>query len=279
LALTQAGAAGFGGWRTWALLAAGGAALAGFVLVERRSPHAMTPPALFASRPFVGANLLTLGLYFAIGGALFFLPFELIRVRGWSAAAAGAALLPFSLVMGAFSGLAGRIADRFGARLPLVVGPPIAGMGLALMGFAAGGAGYWTGLLPATVVMAVGMTIAVAPLTSTVMGAVGADHAGTASGVNNAVARIARLLAVAALSLVFSRVFDHAMAGISGAPSPGSALAVDPHAAAPALRTAEQAALDRAFRVVSLVSAVCAALAAVPAALWISSRPTRADSR
>jgi predicted MFS family arabinose efflux permease len=105
--------------------------------------------------------------------------------------------------MGALSGVAGKAADRFGARPMLTVGPILAGLGFALLGAPWMGGGYWTGVLPAVLVLAVGMTISVAPLTSTVMGAVGASHAGVASGVNNAVARIAGLLAVAVLGLVY----------------------------------------------------------------------------
>jgi EmrB/QacA subfamily drug resistance transporter len=201
--LTAAGQRGWTSPSVWAALATGAALLAGFLLSQAREKHPMMPLSLYRSRTFSGANLLTLALYFGLTGALFFLPFELIARHGYSAAKAGATLLPFSLVMGTLSGVAGKLADRFGARPMLTLGPILAGVGFGLLGAPWVGSGYWTGVLPAVLVLAVGMTLAVAPLTSTVMGAVAASHAGVASGVNNAVARIAGLLAVAVLGLVY----------------------------------------------------------------------------
>jgi EmrB/QacA subfamily drug resistance transporter len=201
--LTAAGQRGWTSPAVWAALVLGAVLLGLFVVSQAREKRPMMPLSLYRSRTFSGANLLTLALYFGLTGALFFLPFELIARHGYSAAAAGAALLPFSLVMGTLSGVAGKAADRFGARPLLTVGPILAGIGFGLLGAPWVGSGYWTGVLPAVLVLAIGMTISVAPLTSTVMGAVGASHAGVASGVNNAVARIAGLLAVAALGLVY----------------------------------------------------------------------------
>ncbi|MGR4862610.1 DHA2 family efflux MFS transporter permease subunit [Caulobacter sp. LARHSG274] len=201
--LTAAGQRGWTSPAVWAALALGAVLLGLFVLSQARGKQPMMPLSLYRSRTFSGANLLTLALYFGLTGALFFLPFELIARHGYSAAKAGAALLPFSLVMGTLSGVAGKAADRFGPRPLLTVGPILAGIGFGLLGAPWVGSGYWTGVLPAVLVLAVGMTISVAPLTSTVMGAVAASHAGIASGVNNAVARIAGLLAVAALGLVY----------------------------------------------------------------------------
>lgn len=201
--LTAAGQRGWTSPAVWAALAVGAVLLGLFVFSQAREKRPMMPLSLYRSRTFSGANLLTLALYFGLTGALFFLPFELIARHGYSAAKAGAALLPFSLVMGTLSGLAGKAADRFGARPLLTIGPILAGIGFGLLGAPWVGSGYWSGVLPAVLVLAVGMTISVAPLTSTVMGAVGASHAGVASGVNNAVARIAGLLAVAALGLIY----------------------------------------------------------------------------
>ncbi len=183
-------------------------ALAAFVMVEARSRAPMVPLGLFRSRDFFGANLVTLLLYFALGGALFFLPFNLIRAHGYSATAAGASLLPFSILMGSLSPTAGALATRFGARLVLTVGPALAALGLALLAMGAATPDYWRGTFPAIAVLGLGMTIAVAPLTSTVMGAVPAAQAGVASGVNNAVARMASLLAVAVLGLLFRAPAD-----------------------------------------------------------------------
>jgi len=189
-------------------LVLGVVALILFVVVEARSHTPMVPLGLFRSRDFFGANLVTLLLYFALGGALFFLPFNLIRAHGYSATAAGASLLPFSILMGALSPTAGALATRFGARLMLTVGPALAALGLALLAIGAATADYWRGTFPAIAVLGLGMTIAVAPLTSTVMGAVPAAQAGVASGINNAIARMASLLAVAVLGLLFRAPAD-----------------------------------------------------------------------
>ncbi|MBO9707243.1 MAG: MFS transporter [Caulobacter sp.] len=201
--LTAAGARGWSSPAVWSALAAGAVLLAAFVASQARGRHPMMPLSLYRSRTFSGANLLTLALYFGLNGALFFLPFELIARHGYSAAKAGATLLPFSLVMGTLSGVAGKAADRFGARPLLTLGPILAGAGFALLGAPWLGSGYWTGVLPGVLTLALGMTIAVAPLTNTVMSAVPPTHAGVASGINNAVARIAGLLAVAVLGLVY----------------------------------------------------------------------------
>jgi EmrB/QacA subfamily drug resistance transporter len=201
--LTAAGERGFVDRTVTVALLSGVILLGTFLWWQARTRSPMMPLSLYRSPSFTGANLLTLLLYFGLSGALFFLPFELVRVHGYSATAAGAVLLPFSVVMGALSGLAGRAADRFGPRLPLVCGPITAGLGFALLGMLQPGSSYWIGLLPATLVMALGMTISIAPLTSTVMGSVLPQHVGIASGINNAVARIAGLLASSILGLVY----------------------------------------------------------------------------
>lgn len=203
------------GWRhpsVLGCLAAGAAALAAFWLVELRSAAPMLPPALFRSRDFAGANLLTLFLYGALGGGLFYLPLNLIQAQGWSATEAGAALLPFTLIMFAFSRQAGALADRFGARLPLVLGPAIAAGGFALLGWPGVGGAYWSTFLPGVLVLGIGMTIAVAPLTTAVMNAVPARQAGAASGINNAVSRAAALLAIAVLGIAMRHGFDAELA-------------------------------------------------------------------
>ena len=152
--------------------------------------------------------MLTLLLYFALGGALYYLPFGLIRIGRYSATQAGAALLPFALIMGFGASFAGTLADRFGPRLSLTVGPIIAACGLTLLAFVDFRQSYWAGVFPAICVFGLGMTITVPPLTSTVMASVGEVRAGIASGVNNAVARVAGLLAVAALGAVLFGSFS-----------------------------------------------------------------------
>ena len=201
--LIEAPAMGWADARAWAPLAVGALALAGFVLVERRSAHPMLPLELFRNRAFAGANLLTLFLYAALSAALFLLPFELIRAQDYSPGQAGMALLPLVVLLFLLSRPAGAIADRLGPRLPLIVGPALAALGFFLLGVPHGDhASYFSGFLPALSVLGLGMATTVAPLTTTVLNAVEREDEGLASGVNNAVARVAGLLAIAALGLV-----------------------------------------------------------------------------
>jgi EmrB/QacA subfamily drug resistance transporter len=195
--LIEGGSHGFAEPRVWSSLAAGAAALAGFVVVEAKSRGPMMPLDLFGSRTFAGANLLTLFLYCALGATLFVLPFNLIEVQGYSTVGAAGALAPFVLVMFLLSRWSGALMDRFGPKLPLTVGPTIAAVGFLLFIRAAGGGAYWTIVLPAVLCMSLGMATSVAPLTTAVMTSVDESRAGLASGINNAVSRVASLLAVA----------------------------------------------------------------------------------
>ncbi len=184
-------------------------ALVGFTFVEARQGEPMMPLGFFRSATFTGANLLTLFLYAALNGLLFFLPFNLIRVQGYTATAAGAALLPFVLTMFLFSSWAGGLVGRYGPRLPLVIGPIITAAGFALFALPdAEASSYWTSFFPAVMVMSIGMTTSVAPLTTTVMSALDERHAGVASGVNNAVSRIAALFAVAVFGIFMLNSYD-----------------------------------------------------------------------
>jgi MFS family permease len=189
------------GWTLINLAAAiiGTAALAVFPLIEKRSPSPVLPLELFGSRQFTGANLTTLAVYTAVGGALFLLVLQLQQSLHYSALASGLATLPTTIIMLIGSPWAGVLAERTGPRLPMTVGPLIAAAGVALMARIVPGATYLAAVLPAVVVFGVGLAITVAPLTSAVLSAVSDGYAGTASGVNNAISRIAGLLAVAVL--------------------------------------------------------------------------------
>jgi len=198
---------------------AGGVLLAAFAAVERRVATPMLPPSLFRSRTFVGVNLMTLliyatlsGLLFFIyatlSGLLFFLPMALIQVRGYTATQAGASTLPFVLLLFAASRWSGGLRDRVGARRPLVVGPLIVAAAFVLFASTATAGGYWLGVFPAVTILGVGMALVVAPLTTTVMASVRDELAGTASGANNAVSRVAGLVAIAVFGVVMVAVFS-----------------------------------------------------------------------
>jgi EmrB/QacA subfamily drug resistance transporter len=207
--LIAAGSDGFYQTNVLAALILGVIFFGVFLLIERRSKHPMVPFELFTSPNFTGANLLTLLLYAALSAIMFFLPFNLQQIQKYSATAAGSALVPFVLTMFALSRWSGGLVDKFGSKLPLVVGPVITGIGFILFALPGVDAqNYWLNFFPAIMVMSIGMTITVAPLTTTVMGAVDEHYAGTASGINNAVSRTAGLLAIAVLGVVMIFTFN-----------------------------------------------------------------------
>jgi EmrB/QacA subfamily drug resistance transporter len=189
------------GWRDGVVigsLAAAALLLLGFALQERRTSAPMVPLALFRSCSFSGINLLTLLLYGALGGAFFFLPFLLIEAHGFSATAAGALYLPFTLVLALLSRWSGGLVDRFGARGPLIIGPAIVALGFAWLGIASGERRYWAYVAP-MIVLGFGMVITVTPLTTTVINSVAQRATGVASGINNVVSTAASLLVIAVL--------------------------------------------------------------------------------
>lgn len=217
-----------------------------FLRAEAKADVPMMPLTLFSNATFAGANVLTVLLYAALSGSLFLLPFLLIKAHGYSAAAAGAAFLPFSAIMGFGSRWAGGLAERLNARLPLVLGCALTGCGFVVLGLSGSVPSYWTGVFPGLVIMGIGMTLCVAPLTATIFSSAPGDKSGAASGINNAAARAGGLLAVAALGLAFGGADASAM---------------------------RPEALADAYRVVMLFAAALAALSALTAALTIHPQP------
>jgi EmrB/QacA subfamily drug resistance transporter len=283
-------AASHAGWTHLTVIApllAGATFLFLFVLVEQRSLAPMMPLNLFRSLSFTGINLLTFLLYGALEGALFFLPFLLIQAHGYSATAAGAVYLPFTVILAVLSRWSGRLADRFGTRTPLIVGPAITGLGFALLGVFGGATHYGTFLLPMCV-LGVGMAITVAPLTTAVVNAVAERQIGIASGINNAVASIASLLFVAVLGTIalgaFSRALDRQLATTSASTEIRAVVDTSREAFAAPMMPATLSAHDRntahvvitdayveTIKLIMLIAAALSWTAAVVAAVTVGS--------
>jgi len=195
----------------WGSIVLGLAAFTLFVYSQTRIKEPLLPLYLFRSRTFSGANLITLLLYGALSGLIFFLPFNLIQVQGYDIIQAGLGFLPFPIIVGAFSGWAGTLVSRYGSKLPLIIGPLIVAVGLILFGQAGLGGSFWLTFFPAVIIMAIGMTVVIAPLTTTVMSSAPKRLSGTASGINTSINSTANVLAVAILGVVALSVFNSAV--------------------------------------------------------------------
>lgn len=208
-ALLESSKAGWGSPVVVGSLAGGAAFLAVFLWVESRAASPMVSLELFKSRSFAGANILTLLLYAAIGAFFFLFPLALMQVYGYSATAAGAASLPVIVLMFVLSRWSGGLVARYGGRTPLIAGPLVTAGGFAVFAMTlAGGESYWRTFFPATLMLGLGMAVTVAPLTTVVMSSADKDHSGAASGINNAVARVAAVLAIAVFGIVMVNVFS-----------------------------------------------------------------------
>ncbi len=289
---TTAASAGWGDPVVVAALVIGIVAFGTFVGLEARTAHPLLPLDLFRGRTFSVTNAITLLLYAALGGALFFLPLNLIQVQGYTATPTGLALVPFAALVTVISRPAGRWADRVGPRPALIIGPALVALGFAaaaLPGLTTGPDAYWTSYFPAILLLGVGMGITIAPLTSAVMGAAPADRAGAASGVNNAVARTAGVLAVAVLGAVVLIMFHQALGSrtasldLPAATSAALQAAADQLGNTPvpdAVPTAGRAAVALAIRLAfvdafRLVTGAAAVLAALSAGLALLLLPTQ----
>jgi EmrB/QacA subfamily drug resistance transporter len=294
--LVESQNSGFTDPRVLVSLALGVATLVAFVFVEGRVEEPMMPLSLFRSRNFAGANLLTLFLYAALGGSLYYLPFNLIQVHGYSATAAGSAFLPSVLITFVLSRWAGGLVTRYGAKLPLVIGPTITAAGFVLFALPGTEGSYWTTFFPAVVVMGLGMALVIAPLTTTALTSVSGRHAGLASGVNNAVSRTASLLCIPVLGIfvfmTFSTQLDTETKEL-GLPQEArqqlEAEKVDlagaevPEGLDSGTAAAVQRAIDEAFvagyRVAMLIAAGLAVASAVVAGIMIEGKGRAVESR
>jgi len=285
------------GWSDPAIVASmsvGVTCMAAFLFVESRSKMPMLPLSLFQSPAFAGANALTLFLYGALSLVFFYLPLNLIQVQGYSPLGAGAALVPFIVIVFMLSRWSGGLVERVGARRPLIVGPLLAGVGFLLLARPAVGGSYAMTFLPGIVVLGFGMAVSIAPLTTTVMNAVGEGSAGIASGVNNAVSRVAGLLAIALFGMVLSATFDaqleHRVAALAidqparvevllhraelAAARPPAGLT---HEQGSAVRDAIDQSFVEGFRDLAGTSAGLSLLAAACAFFWIGRKTARSS--
>jgi EmrB/QacA subfamily drug resistance transporter len=286
--LIEAGSLGLGNPLVVVSLISGVVTLVVFGVVEGRLKNPMMPLKLFQSRTFSGANLLTLFMYAALGASMYYFPLNLVQVQGYSPAAAGAALLPFTFIMFFLSRWAGGLVSRVGAKILLVVGTLIASVGMFMFSLPGIDGNYWLTFFPAIIVLGIGMAIVVAPITTTVMGAVDSGYAGTASGINNAVARTAGLIAIAVVGIVVTLTFNSSLdKRISSLELPpnvrqqveeqrdklaGAEITTASAELRPKLQTAIKESFVEAYRLQIYINTVLALLSAIVAALLIEGK-------
>jgi EmrB/QacA subfamily drug resistance transporter len=288
--LLESSRSGLGDARVIGALIVGVVALGAFLVVEGRGSEPMMPLSLFRSRNFTGANAFTLLLYFALVGTMFFLPFNLIWVQGYSATAAGAAIVPAILVLSLLSRYTGGLTDHYGARLPLVIGPAIAAAGFALFAVPGVESGsYWTSFFPAAVILGIGLSILVPAVTTVALNSVDVRHEGLASAINNAFSQTAGLLAVAVLGVImfisFGSSLDDRLAALNLPPEAkqqleGEKIQLGAAQAPEGLDAAQSVSVDRAideafvsgYRVVMLVAVAMALASAFSAALLLEGK-------
>lgn len=279
-------AKGFHHWQVYGSLAAGVLLLLAFILVEKRSKHPMMPLQLFANATFSGANLLSFFLYAGLGAGMLFLSLNLVQAQGYSQLQSGLTFLPFTLLMMLVAPLAGSMADKHGPKLLLVAGPAIAGAGLLLLSFVqqtSGPKAYWTSFFPGILVFGAGMSLTVAPLTTAVMGAVSDHYSGTASGVNNAMTRIANVFANAIFGALAVLFFSGALekqlpqdmpvpqkqAVLAQAANLGNARVPDAIIDKPAVERLYHTSFISAYATILRIAALLAGLGALMALLFI----------
>jgi EmrB/QacA subfamily drug resistance transporter len=294
--LIQAGREGFADLLADGSIAFGIAAIVAFLAVERHSKHPMIPLKLFRLPIFAGIQIFTFLLWAALSGALFFVPFRLMQVQGFGPLQAGGALLPCVVVISILSRWAGGLVDRLGPRRPLIAGALIAGLGYLLLAVPGPATPYWLGVLPALMVVGLGMGVCVAPVTVTAMSAAGNDHVGAASAINNMVARTGGLLAIALFGLVlaqrFGIAFDRAVASLVLPADALASLAAEraklAGAILPASLSAEQrsllteailAAFVGGYRWVMTMAASLAFASAIVAGLWLRQPQAKLSSK
>lgn len=280
------------GWadpRILGTLIGGVVAFVAFVIVEMRSDHPMVNLSLFQSRTFSGTNAMTLFLYAALGVVTFFVPLNLIQVQGYPESVAGFALLPLGASLAVMGRWSGGLVDRIGPRIPLMVGPFLAGIGFGMFGLPGitdGPSDYWLTFFPAALMLGIGMGVTVAPLTTSVMGAAPQEQSGTASGINNAVSRTASVLAIAIVGaialIVFSNSLDSRTADLSLSEDARTQLTVEAEKLAEAqppqgldaeTSAAVQTAIDNAFvdtfRLIAVIGLGLAWLSVLMTALFV----------